>query len=450
MSDTMFDIVYNFLITYPIDYIAPFSVINEAMEYDPSIQQEELREVVTRAVNESADTYFEDMEALERLNRICTQFNDAFEEVRSVNNVQEAKLKSNLNKQNIAENIDDLKKKLERSSSDHAFELLERLNSLPIKDLKWNDPLASQVISDKSKLVQNLDETSKKSFMEPFNKMQVRVPSNIRNICTNFVKSFHDDDMESLPRKLSHDNSWKENKTTLANVVKDILGSLNSIWMNPAFYAEFARDQSEGTYVTDVIVSLICATLNQLPIKKYAFLSSAERQSLASADRRGRGKQPDIMFLEMCCEKIYELMYIECSRLICTDRKKKDDEVKLWREMNDGMRYVYKSCRPVRNEFGILGIQVAGDMMHLNILIKDDDDIHRLFHLRSVKIPARPCNEEDVLQFVEALLLLRNIMIVNISLLFHSSGIKSERLKKRSSSSNITVTTPEHPSMDKE
>ncbi|CAG8855845.1 4936_t:CDS:2, partial [Gigaspora margarita] len=123
-------------------------------------------------------------------------FNDAFEGIRSVNNVQEAKLKSNLNKQKIAENIGDLKMKLKRSSSDHAFELLERLNSLPIKDFKWNDPLASQVISDKSKLVQNLEETSKKSFMEPFNKMQIRIPPNIRNICTNFVESFHDDDME--------------------------------------------------------------------------------------------------------------------------------------------------------------------------------------------------------------------------------------------------------------
>ncbi|CAG8526860.1 16450_t:CDS:10 [Gigaspora margarita] len=374
------------------NYITPFSVINEAMEYDPSIQQEELKEIVTRAVNESADTYFENSETFGKIEQnlytgfsqgesllayYCHSgfslasfeiqmkknvvFNDAFEGVRSVNNVQVAKLKINFNKQKIAENIGDLKTKLKRSSFDHAFELLERLNSLPIKNLKWNDSLASQVISDESKLVQNLEETSKKSFIKPFNKMQVRIPPNIRNIYTNFVESFYDDDMEGLPRKLSHDNSWKED--------------------------EFASDQSEGTYVTNVIVPLIHVTLNKLPIKKYAFLSSAERQSLASADRRERGKQPDIMFLEMCCKKIYKLMYIKCSHLICTNCKKKDDEAKLWREMNDEMCYVYKSCRPVRNKFGILGIQVAADMMHLNILIKDDDDIHRLFHLRSVKIP---------------------------------------------------------------
>ncbi|RHZ55603.1 hypothetical protein Glove_413g25 [Diversispora epigaea] len=112
--------------------------------------------------------------------------------------------------------------------------------------------------------------------------------------------------------------------------------------------------------------------------------------------------------------------------------------MKLWREMNDGLYYVHRSCRPDKNEFGILGVQIAGSMMYLNILIKDSYDIHRLFHLCSVEIPIRPSSGEDVLQFVEALLLLRNIMIVNISLLFHSSETRSKRLKRQSSSSTIS------------
>ncbi|RHZ82622.1 hypothetical protein Glove_107g5 [Diversispora epigaea] len=163
---------------------------------------------------------------------------------------------------------------------------------------------------------------------------------------------------------------------------------------------------------------------------------NAKRQSLASADRKGKGKQgkrPDVMFMEKHREKLYELMFVECSRLICTERKKNDDKVKLWREMNDGMYWVHKSCRPSKNEFGVLGMQIAGDMLHLNILIKDSDDIHRLFHLRSVKIPVRPSNDEGVTQFVETLLLLRNITIVNISLLFHSSESRLARLKRQSS-----------------
>ncbi|CAG8699057.1 4868_t:CDS:1, partial [Cetraspora pellucida] len=52
---------------------APFSVINKVMKCDFSIQQEELREIVTHAINKLVNTYFGNSEALERLNRICTQ-----------------------------------------------------------------------------------------------------------------------------------------------------------------------------------------------------------------------------------------------------------------------------------------------------------------------------------------------------------------------------------------
>lgn len=58
--------------------------------------------------------------------------------------------------------------------------------------------------------------------------------------------------------------------------------------------------------------------------------------------------------------KLYELTFAECSRLICNEKKETSDKVKLWREMNDGMYWVHKGCRPDKNEFGILGIQIAG------------------------------------------------------------------------------------------
>ncbi|CAG8768923.1 19441_t:CDS:2, partial [Racocetra fulgida] len=85
--------------------------------------------------------------------------------VRSINNVKVAKLEINLSKQKIAKNIGDLKMKL-------SVKLFKRLNSLSAKDLKWYELLASQMTSDKSNLVQNLDETSKNSFMKLFNQMQ--------------------------------------------------------------------------------------------------------------------------------------------------------------------------------------------------------------------------------------------------------------------------------------
>ncbi len=139
------------------------------------------------------------------------------------------------------------------------------------------------------------------------------------------------------------------------------------------------------------------------------------------------------MFMEGSEKKLYELIFVESSRIACTRIKEENDNVKLWREMNDGMAWVHKGCKPDKNEFGVLGLQIAGKIMHLNILIKDTDDIHHLFRLRSVEIPIQPAGGGDVLQLVEALLLLRNITIINISLLLNAPEARSERLKRKSS-----------------
>ena len=48
--------------------------------------------------------------------------------------------------------------------------------------------------------------------------------------------------------------------------------------------------------------------------------------------------------------------------------------------MNDGLYWVYNGRRPDKNEFGIIGIQIAGDTLHFNNIIKDMEDIHRLYH----------------------------------------------------------------------
>ena len=86
------------------------------------------------------------------------------------------------------------------------------------------------------------------------------------------------------------------------------------------------------------------------------------------------------MFIEEYRGKLYELIFVECSRLVCPEQKKDNDNVKLWREMNDGLYWVYNGCRPDKNEFGIIGIQIAGDTLHFNNIIKDMEDIHRLYH----------------------------------------------------------------------
>jgi hypothetical protein len=94
---------------------------------------------------------------------------------------------------------------------------------------------------------------------------------------------------------------------------------------------------------------------------------SAERQSVASADRmqEGRqGKRPDFMHIIKLDGKIFELVFGECSRVICNDNKKHEDEIKLWREANDGMYWVRKLRKPEKEQFTIIGIQVAGNVFY--------------------------------------------------------------------------------------
>ncbi|CAG8671820.1 16587_t:CDS:2 [Dentiscutata erythropus] len=86
-----------------------------------------------------------------------------------------------------------------------------------------------------------------------------------------------------------------------------------------------------------------------------------------------------------------------------------DDAVKLWRETNNGMYWVYKGCRPEKDEFGIIGLQVAGPLLRLTVLIRDSAS------------------------FIKTLLILRNILIVNMTLIPHGSLPKSERQKENSS-----------------
>ncbi|CAG8528304.1 2986_t:CDS:2, partial [Dentiscutata heterogama] len=325
-----------------------------------------------------------------------------------------------LNSNQIQKNINALKGKLNKGSAllkKNVAVLYEKLllgvNQVSISKLTWKDPLASQVISDDSALVQQLPDRQKELFMKPKDDMvPSSLPQIIRDKCNEFVEDFVNEDMDILPRQLKHDGSWKEPDEKLTEIASGILHALNDAWNNPAFSPEFAKLQSEGTYVTNVVVPAIRASLKDLPFGKSTFVSTAEHQSSASADRRGEGRsgrRPDIMFV-----------------------KDTDDEIKLWREANDGMYWAHKSIKPDKDEFGIVAIQVAGSIIRLNFLIRDVANVHRYYHLYEAKIPVQQSDSFIVENFVKILLTLRNIIIINMSLLFHAPPSRSKRNKSSS------------------
>ncbi|CAG8598209.1 2260_t:CDS:2 [Paraglomus occultum] len=376
MSSGLAGKIFDFLITSPLEHITAFSVVYQAMEEDPWIERNNLRNIVNNAISLAKNEYSQ--EAQNKLLTVSLQFDIAFEGVCSLRDIETAKEIEEISKEQIKKNMRELKGKLRGKSSPFLVELYNFLDYVDVDSLRWQDPFASQVISDESSFVRNLPGNIYHNFMEPSRRMKMEAPPNIREMSNAFVEDFYKDEIEIPPPKYSHNHTWRETKEKLADISTEILESLSDIWRNSAFDPKFAKAQSEGTYVTDVIVPLLRVSLKKLPIRNTAFLSTAERQSQASADRKGEGKQgkrPDIMFIE---------------------ERKDDDEVKLWREMNDGLYWVYSGSRPNKNEFGIAGVQIAGDMFHFNIIIKDMDDIHRLYHLYSVKIPIRPTGSSTV------------------------------------------------------
>ncbi|CAG8530738.1 12900_t:CDS:1 [Racocetra persica] len=262
--------------------------------------------------------------------------------------------------------------------------------------------------------------------------MKPELMPRVKEMCEEFVSSFVNREYQNIPpEKLIHDGTWKESEEEIASVIRGLFTLLEEIWINPAFNSELAKSLNEGTYQSTVILLSIRAILKNLPFSLFSFISASERQSIASSDRKGkgRGRRPDIMFVIKYLEIFFELMYLECPRLYCDPRKKTDDEIKLWRETNDGIYWVRRVLKPEKEQFGIVGVQIAGNILHLNVLVRDIADIHRYLHIQSAEIPS---SADTVTKFVETLLFLRNILITNLSLLYHASASISERQKENS------------------
>ena len=51
------------------------------------------------------------------------------------------------------------------------------------------------------------------------------------------------------------------------------------------------------------------------------------------------------MYLFKYEDKLFELLFGESSRLVCTKNKINEDKVKLMRETNDGMALILKKCQ---------------------------------------------------------------------------------------------------------
>ncbi|CAJ0907528.1 11647_t:CDS:2 [Entrophospora sp. SA101] len=337
MSSELYEKICEFLTNSSLKRISAVPVVYQAIIEEPWIDQHVLKELIQRAVNNVSRLYHLESQQYKKLIKIPQQFDIAYEGICGLCDMGVVKTNEVLlSSEEIKKNMIELKSKLAGHSSHLSKELYKTLKDVSYRDLTWKDPLASQVISDNSNIVQKLAEDEYNNFMKPALQMVPPTIPVVQEMCTKFVTNFVEP-REYTIAELTHDGAWKESNS----------------WKNSAFAPEFEVSQNEGTYVMNIIAPSIQAVLKDLPFAKSSYISIAEKQSTASADRKGKfGKRPDLMFILKHKEFVYELVYGEFSRLVCTEDKKENDNIKLWRETNDGMFWPIRSINQLKMNSG--------------------------------------------------------------------------------------------------
>ncbi|PKC53482.1 hypothetical protein RhiirA1_543184 [Rhizophagus irregularis] len=170
----------------------------------------------------------------------------------------------------IKKNIEMLNEKLKHPLGDDDGPLYSALKktveNIVLSDLTWRDPVANMVLSDNSYIVTGLHRKLKPIFMEPCNKMKCTPPKLVVKKCEDFLENFEVLSTHKIVENAKHDNKWKEDDSDLLKITGRILDVLGEIWSSPIYATSTSRNkQSEGTYITDVIVPLLRASLANLP-----------------------------------------------------------------------------------------------------------------------------------------------------------------------------------------
>ncbi|RHZ65764.1 hypothetical protein Glove_311g20 [Diversispora epigaea] len=215
-------------------------------------------------------------------------------------------------------------------------QIVKNVNELKRKLSKKISPFYQCLYSDINKIpVQELTRkdplASSYKVTNDSNKANNFILEIVEDICKEFVLNFFDNNIYNmLSNKLIHDRTWKESEKKILHVVEEVLNTLKDIWINLAFTSEMG------------------------PIN----LHTLERQSIANTNRRGdslTGRYLDITFVIKYLDVFFELMY--------------------------------------KDQFRIVEVQIAGDTLHLNILIRDKANVHRYYHIQLAKIPVQFLDE---------------------------------------------------------
>ena len=106
----------------------------------------------------------------------------------------------------ITKNIKELLSKLSKSTDNLYLELHKNLRNINFESLTWKDKLANQIISNDSKIVEELSIPQKEQFGKPIKKMYINnLSDSIQNQCSNFIINYEEKSANSLVYKFIYD-----------------------------------------------------------------------------------------------------------------------------------------------------------------------------------------------------------------------------------------------------
>ncbi|CAJ0835955.1 13453_t:CDS:10 [Entrophospora sp. SA101] len=229
---------------------------------------------------------------------------------------------------NICENINTLNKSLDEEINsvygDEALLIKEMRNNIEdinINELKYDNPLASGIITSFSSIIGKLPMNLRVLF-EKDSQINTTERSNFQKLCDEVVdkhliyqkekKSTH------LLKLQPFADGWSETMEKHEEIITGILRVISWAWRQHKYKMENVNGDniSENSYVADIVSPLINATLDDLPT-----------YMMVSVDVFG---------------DIIEFTHLETSRPISTIKKNYDDRNKLARLNKDGLDYCAK------------------------------------------------------------------------------------------------------------
>ncbi|CAG8730413.1 10250_t:CDS:2 [Cetraspora pellucida] len=350
-------------------------------------------------------------------------------------------------------NIGNIKDRLQKANTSVHERLLKEIQDVDINDLTYDDPLANGIVDLGSSQYQLVDDDYDVLVGEKGGIRKLGKGALIKSVCVNYVTKRNEIQTECkfviAPSEMTRHKNWVEGEINRAQIATNITDTLlQEIKRNVLHKISKASENA----LVDVVACLMEASIYQMPIDLDIEVTRNDRQSDASKKRKNqqvsgsRGNKPDLMIRAFFKKKWNEIAYIESGKWKSTDTKTHNDHKKLARFTTNG--YTDMSKKTKKNKLYKFCIVFDDHCVDIYGFLREKG-IKFYLPIIKAKIPLHKETVDKVEEFVHALLILRNGILVTlhefIQILLKNSRSATEQhdsSEEDSSEEDSTIRTP--------